>query len=89
MTSAATLASCVALWASIGSPTTSPMAKMWRTLVRICSSTAMKPRSSTSTPALVGADAAAVGPPADRDEHAVERLVIAAVGGDDAVVGGL
>ena len=44
-------ASCVALWASIGSPTTSPIAKMCGTLVRICSSTAMKPRSSTSTPA--------------------------------------
>ena len=37
--------------ASIGCPTTSPMARMCGTLVRICLSTAMKPRSSTFTPA--------------------------------------
>ena len=51
MTSAATLPSCVALCASIGSPTTSPMAKMCGTFVRRCASTPMKPRSSTATPA--------------------------------------
>ena len=50
-TSAATLASCIALWASIGGPTMSPMAKMCGTLVRICLSTGMKPRSDTLTPA--------------------------------------
>ena len=51
MFSAATLPSWVALWASIGCPTTSPMAKMWPTLVRCCLSTGMNPRSSTNTPA--------------------------------------
>ena len=41
ITSAASLASCVALCASIGWPTRSPMAKICGTLVRICRSTAM------------------------------------------------
>src|SRR3954471_22337057 len=54
MTSAATTASCVALWASMGSPTTSPIAKMRGTFVRSCSSTAMKPRSQTDTHSLLG-----------------------------------
>ena len=35
--------------ASIGSPTTSPIAKIDGSAVRRCSSTMMKPRSSTST----------------------------------------
>src|SRR5690606_33869177 len=51
-TSAATWPSWVALCASIGWPTRSPIAKMCGTLVRICASTAMKPRSDTCTPAL-------------------------------------
>ena len=50
--SAAVLPSCTALWASMGWPTTSPMAKMCGTLVRSCLSTGMKPRSSTITPAF-------------------------------------
>ena len=41
-----------ALCASIGWPTRSPMAKICGTLVRICLSTGMKPRSVTTTPAL-------------------------------------
>jgi hypothetical protein len=40
------------LVASIGWPTMSPIAKMCGTLVRICRSTSMKPRSVTATPAL-------------------------------------
>ena len=51
MTSAATFASCIALCASIGWPTTSPIAKMCGTLVRICLLTGMKPDGSTATPA--------------------------------------
>ncbi len=51
-TSAATLPSCTDLWASMGWPTMSPMAKICGTLVRCCLSTAMKPRSSTATPAF-------------------------------------
>ena len=74
MTSAATLPSCVALCASMGWPTMSPMAKMCGTLVRICLSTGMKPRSSTVTPARFGADGLAVGAAADGDQHAVEHL---------------
>ena len=50
-TSAATFPSCIALCASIGCPTTSPMAKMCGTLVRICLPTPMKPEGSTETPA--------------------------------------
>ena len=49
--SAATCPSCTALWASIGWPTMSPIAKMCGTLVRIWLSTGMKPRSLTTTPA--------------------------------------
>src|SRR3954471_2971761 len=85
MTSAATLPSCVALCASIGSPTTSPMAKMCGTFVRRCASTPTKPRSSTATPACsaprvarrprwLRADRPAVGPAPDREQDAVERL---------------
>ena len=44
MTSTATRASCDALCASIGSPTTSPIAKIDGSSVRRCSSTLMKPR---------------------------------------------
>ena len=51
ITSAATFASCIALCASIGGPTTSPMAKMCGTLVRSCLLTPMKPCGSTVTPA--------------------------------------
>ena len=61
-TSAATLPSCIALCASIGWPTMSPMAKMCGTLVRICLSTGMKPRSSTATPAFSAPIALAVRP---------------------------
>ena len=74
ITSAATLPSCVALWASIGSPTMSPMAKMCGTLVRIWWSTGMKPRSSTATPAASAPMRGAVRPAADREQHAVEDL---------------
>ena len=49
--SAATWPWWLARWASIGSPVTSPIAWMWGTLVRSCSSTAITPRSSTATPA--------------------------------------
>ena len=55
ITSAASFASWVALWANIGSPTMSPMAKMCGTFVRIWLSTGMKPRSLTVTPALSAA----------------------------------
>ena len=51
ITSAATLPSCTALCANIGCPTISPIAKMFETLVRSCLSTAIKPYSSTATPA--------------------------------------
>ena len=54
-TSAATLASCVALCASIGPPARSPIAKMCGTFVCICLSTGTIPRSSTLTPALSAA----------------------------------
>ena len=50
--STATRPSCDALCASIGSPTTSPMAKMFGSAVRVASSTSMKPRSSTFTSVL-------------------------------------
>ena len=40
---------------SIGCPITSPIAKICDTLVRICLSTAIKPRSSTLTPAFSAA----------------------------------
>ena len=50
-TSAATLPSWVALCASIGPGTRSPIAKMCGTFVRCWSSTGTKPRSSTWTPA--------------------------------------
>jgi hypothetical protein len=50
--SAATLPSCTALWASIGRPTVSPIAKISGTLARCCLSTGMKPCSSTRTPAF-------------------------------------
>jgi hypothetical protein len=36
----------------MGWPTMSPIAKMCGTLVRICASTGMKPRSPTITPAF-------------------------------------
>ena len=49
ITSTATRPSCDALWASIGSPTTSPMANIDGSPVRICSSTLMKPRASSMT----------------------------------------
>ncbi len=52
MTSAASLPSCVALCASMGSPTMSPIAKMCGTLVRIWLSTGIQPRSFTVTPAF-------------------------------------
>ena len=48
-TSAATLPSCDALCASIGSPATSPIAKMCGSAVRCCLSTSTKPLSSIST----------------------------------------
>ena len=93
MTSAATLPSCVALCASIGSPTTSPMAKMCGTFVRSCASTGMKPRSSTATPACLRADQLAVGPPPDGEQDAVEglrlRRVVALERHGQAVVAGL
>ena len=67
--SAATLPSCVALWASIGCPTTSPMAKMCGTLVRFC-----RRRNETAlvdlTPA-VSAPIAGRSGAADGDQHAV------------------
>src|SRR5690242_5037546 len=53
--SAATCPSCTALCASIGCPTMSPIAKMCGTLVRICASAGMKPRSVTVTPAFSAA----------------------------------
>ena len=45
--STATRPSCVALCASIGSPATSPIAKIVGSAVRRCASTLMKPRRST------------------------------------------
>ena len=53
--SAATCASCTALCASIGFPAASPMTKMCGTLVRICESCSMKPRSVTWMPAFSAA----------------------------------
>ena len=52
ITSAASFASWVALCASMGSPTMSPIAKMCGTLVRIWLSTGIQPRSFTLTPAF-------------------------------------
>ena len=49
MASTAMRPSCDALCASIGSPTTSPIAKIDGSSVRRCSSTTMKPRASTCT----------------------------------------
>ena len=74
ITSAASLPSCVALCASIGWPTMSPMAKMCGTLVRICLSTGMKPRSLTVDAGLVRADVRAVGAAAHGQQHAVVGL---------------
>ncbi len=54
-------------------PTMSPMAKMCGTLVRICSSTAMNPRSSTLTPAASAPIAPPVGHPPDGDQDLVEH----------------
>ena len=77
MTSAATFPSCEALWASIGPPTMSPIAWIHGTFVRSWASTGMKPASSTVTPAASAPERAAVRPPADRDEYAVERVRLA------------
>ena len=74
MTSAATLASCVALWASIGSPTTSPIAKMWRDVGAHLLVDGDEAALVDLDARRVGADAAAVRAAADGDEHAVERL---------------
>src|SRR5687768_17882701 len=49
MTSTATRASCEALCASIGSPATSPIAKMFGSPVRRCSSVSMNPFAATLT----------------------------------------
>ena len=73
-TSAATLPSCVALCASIGCPTTSPIAKMCGTLVRIWRSTGMKPRSSTVHAGGRGVDAPAVRHAPDGDQHLAVQL---------------
>ena len=52
----------------------SPMAKMCGTLVRICLSTAMKPRSVDGDAGLLGADQLAVRRAADGDQHQVVAL---------------
>ena len=52
----------------------SPIAKMCGTFVRCCLSTLMRPRSLTSTPALLGGDPAAVRAAADGDQHAAVGL---------------
>ena len=58
----------------------SPMAKMCGTLVRICTSTGMKPRSPTITPAFSGGDLLAVGRAADGLQHeVVEAFALGAV----------
>ena len=74
MTSAATLPSCVALWASIGSPTTSPIAWMCGTFVRSWPVDGDEAALVDLDARGVGADRVAVRAPADGDEHAVERL---------------
>ena len=51
---------------------------MWPTFVRCCESTRRKPRSSTVEPRRLGADLRPVGPAADRDQDAVERLGVVA-----------
>ena len=89
ITSAASEPSCVALWASIGSPRTSPIEKMCGTLVRICTSDAMKPRSSTATPAASAPMTLPLGLRPDRDEDAVEDLGVVAELDRQALVGGL
>ena len=75
-TSAATCASCTALCASIGWPTMSPIAKMCGTLVRICMSTGMKPRSPTATPAFSAPMLLAVRHAADGLQHQVVDLLL-------------
>ena len=75
ITSTATRPSCDALCASIGSPATSPMAKIDGSAVRRCSSTTMKPRSSTCDARAVEAGNLRVRPAADRDQHAIEQLL--------------
>ena len=77
--STATRASCDALCASIGSPTTSPIAKMFGSAVRSAASTLMKPRSPTFTLGLVEAGHRRVRLAADRHEHAIERLRLVGV----------
>ena len=72
-TSAATLPSCDALWASIGSPATSPIARMCGSAVRCCSSTTTKPAVVDFDLRVLQADAARDRPAADRHQHAVER----------------
>ena len=52
----------------------SPMAKMCATLVRICLSTGMKPRSRHLDPGELRADGLAVGHAADGHQHALEHL---------------
>ena len=61
ITSAATLPSCTALCANIGSPAMSPIAKILLTEVRICLSTTTKPRSLTLIPAFSASNIALLG----------------------------
>ena len=75
MASTAMRPSCDALCASIGSPATSPMAKIDGSLVRRCSSTTMKPRAVDLHGGPLQPRDIRVRPAADRDEHAVEDLL--------------
>ncbi len=73
-TSAATLPSCDALWASIGSPATSPIARMCGSLVRCCSSTATKPLSLILTLVFSSPKPFDLGRRPDGDQHAVVAI---------------
>ena len=72
--SIATRASCDALCASIGSPATSPIAKIVGSAVRRWPSVSMNPLRVDLHPRGLEARDLRVRPAADGDEHTIERL---------------
>ena len=76
--------SSLPLCASIGPRTTSPTAHTFGTLVRQCSSTWMKPRSSSLTPGALRQQPLGEGPAPDRDHQLVhlQRMLALRIGID-------
>ena len=68
--------SCMALWASMAPPATSPTAKIFSSVVRLCWSTIMNPRSFTLTFVFSRPIPSEFGTLPDGHEHAVESLVL-------------